>query len=84
MDSMNSLIFLPSPASKQYLILSDIIGSHYPASFLTSCLYKNVTMHPEAKTPPPPPPLTPTMTSRLPNANAKISPPPLSYTLFTC
>lgn len=49
---MNCLIFPPSPASKQYLPFSDTIRSPYPASFLTSCLYKNITMPTGAKTTP--------------------------------
>lgn len=41
----------PFTCLKTILILSGIIGSHYPASFLASCLYQNITVLTGAKTP---------------------------------
>lgn len=79
---MNCFMF---PPSKQYLPFSDIIRSPYPASFLTSWLYKNITMPTGAKTTPPSPahmslhwshtPLLP----HLPSPNTKIIPLPISH-----
>lgn len=48
--AVNSLIFTPAfTCLNTVLILSDIIRSHYPESFLTSCLYKNTTLPTGAK-----------------------------------